>query len=411
MTPSAATASTSTRPPRISRPRRSPDRRHFSVTAAALAILAAQSTMPSPLFPLYAEHWGFSPLQVSCVFAAYVLGLLVTLLTFGSLSDHIGRRRVIVLSLLTAAAAMVVLALASGFASVIVGRTAQGVAAGLGFGALGAALLDYAPVRRHDLVAMVNSGVGPFCQGLGALLTGVLIQWLPHPFQVSYLVAGTLLVAAMLAALSLEDKHPRRPGALWSLVPSVALPRHARWQFLVASGAVCSSWAMAGLYLGIGPSFMRSLLELDSPVMAGLAILAVNTTGGITAALTFRRDTPRVMLAGSLLLALACVGIVVAVHLVDPAIFFGASVVAGVGFGASFQSGMRTIGTGLAPHERGGTLSALYLASYAALGIPTLVGGALIPVIGLEHVVDAYAALVVLMAATAALLVARRPRS
>lgn len=392
-------ATPSSLPPEAVRPGR--DRRHFMVACGALAVIAAQSGMPSPLFPLYAEHWSFSPFQVSCVFAAYIAGLAVTLLTTGSLSDHIGRRTVGVLALASAVLAMIVLVLANGFAAVVAARVIQGVAAGLGFGTLGAALLDYAPPRHHSLVAMINSGLPPVSLGLGALTTGVLVQWFPHPFRVPYLVGGAALALALLAALTLVDKHPRRAGALRSMKPTLALPSDSRQRFFMATAALCAGWSLLGLYLGIGPTITRTLLHLEAPTMGGLAILAVTGIGGLTSALTFRLDAGRVMMCGAAALVLASCGIVVAVESADAVVFFVASVVGGTGFGALFQSGLRTVMEGLAHHQRGGTMSALYLISYAAFGLPTLIAGALIPPLGLKNVVIAYAALVVVLAVTA----------
>jgi MFS family permease len=52
---------------------------------------------PAPLYGLYRAEWKFSALVLTAVLAIYALFLL-TLLIFGSASDHLGRRRVISLA-------------------------------------------------------------------------------------------------------------------------------------------------------------------------------------------------------------------------------------------------------------------------------------------------------------------------
>ena len=53
---------------------------------------SASGAAPTPLYHLYQEHFGLTPALVTVIFAAYVLSLLLALLTTGALSDHVGRR-------------------------------------------------------------------------------------------------------------------------------------------------------------------------------------------------------------------------------------------------------------------------------------------------------------------------------
>src|SRR3954466_7968087 len=73
--------------------------------AASLYLLAsitvsflAGSSAPTPLYPLYQNEWGFSSVAVTFIFGIYALALLGTLLVTGRLSDHLGRRPVLVVA-------------------------------------------------------------------------------------------------------------------------------------------------------------------------------------------------------------------------------------------------------------------------------------------------------------------------
>lgn len=385
----------------------SSDRRGFAIAAVGLALLAAHSGVPSPIFPLYAEHWGLSPLAISAVFAAYILGLVVTLLTTGALSDHIGRRPVAIVSLLCAAGSMAMLATADGFSHLVLARILQGIASGLGFGTLGAALLDYSPAWKHPQVAMINGALPPACLGLGAVASGLLVQFFPHPLQIPYMVVFVPLLLACAAACTLKEKHPRRPGVLRSLIPTLMIPLEIREKFFVAVGALCASWALVGLYLGIGPNVSKTLLHISSPSISALAIFALTGTGALTGLLSFRIKGEKVMALGAITLILGVTTIAAAVALENVGLFFVASVIGGVGFGAGFQGGLRSVLELLPASQRGGTLSSVYLVSYVAFGGPTLVAGLLIPTIGLQNVVYGYAAFVVVLSVIALLLLLR----
>ena len=68
---------------------------------------SASGAAPTPLYHLYQEHFGLTPALVTVIFAAYVLSLLLALLTTGALSDHVGRRPTVLGALMLNIIAMV----------------------------------------------------------------------------------------------------------------------------------------------------------------------------------------------------------------------------------------------------------------------------------------------------------------
>ena len=90
-------------------------------TTASLALLTslvvsflAASAVPTPLYAVYQSEWGFSPITTTVVFGVYAVAVLLSLLVLGRLSDHIGRRPVLLAGLLGQTIAMVVFTTAAG---------------------------------------------------------------------------------------------------------------------------------------------------------------------------------------------------------------------------------------------------------------------------------------------------------
>jgi MFS family permease len=77
----------------------------FWLLATLLALLSAASSTPSPLYAVYAARWHFSSITLTAIFGVYALALLAALLTTGRLSDHLGRRPVVLLALFVLALA------------------------------------------------------------------------------------------------------------------------------------------------------------------------------------------------------------------------------------------------------------------------------------------------------------------
>src|SRR5439155_21558188 len=102
----------------------------FYLQAAVVVSLLASSTAPSPLYAVYPTKWGFSPVTVTVVFGEYAVAVLAALLTTGSLSDHVGRRPVLLPAIVAQAANMAVFATASGIPTLLAARIVQGLATG-----------------------------------------------------------------------------------------------------------------------------------------------------------------------------------------------------------------------------------------------------------------------------------------
>ncbi|MFC7574057.1 MFS transporter [Klenkia terrae] len=128
----------------------------FWSVAVLLVLVLAASGVPSPLYRVYAEEFGFGTGTLTLVFAVYAFALLAALLTVGALSDHVGRRPVLAVALLVEAVAMGLFFVADGVWWLLAARVVQGLATGAMTGAFGAALLD---LQRRDrpLGPLINS--------------------------------------------------------------------------------------------------------------------------------------------------------------------------------------------------------------------------------------------------------------
>ncbi|ABS05892.1 MFS transporter [Kineococcus radiotolerans] len=390
-------------------PTATPTRTGFPVVALTLGALVAASSAPSPVFPVYQELWGIGAAAVTVVFAVYAAALLVALLTVGALSDHLGRRRVVLVALLGVIASMLVLARADGVGWLVAGRVLQGFSTGTAIGALGAWLLDLAGPARSATAQLVNGATPPVGLMVGGLGSGLLVQFAPAPTELVYLVlAGLLALAAVGTALT-PDVVERVPGALASLKPVVRLPAASRAAFTTYLPGFLGSWGLGGLCMGLGPSVVAGVLGIHDHVAGGLVVAAVAGVGAVTGVLTRHVAPARVMTLGMSTLVVGPVLLALGVHAVSTPLFFAGALVAGIGFGAGFQGALRGVLATAPAHERAGVLAAVYVVSYLVFGVPAVVAGLLATRIGLSEVVTGYAGLVVL-AGVAGLLLGRAER-
>jgi MFS family permease len=404
----AAAATTEHTAPDIPAPRRLPGHLTLYLLASLVVSFLAGSSAPTPLYALYQAKWGFSPATTTVVFAVYAVAVLLALLTLGKLSDHLGRRPVLLAALAVQAGTMVIFATAGGVPELMVARVIQGIATGAALGAIGAGMLDLNR-RRGTLANAVAPGIGT---GSGAIISALAIRYLPAPTHLIYLVLLGVFALQALGVAVMPETVTRKAGALGSLVPEIKLPRSVRRPILVAVPVLFAVWSLAGLYASLGPALVRDLTGTRSVVLGGLALFVL-AGAAATAVLVLRNVPPRaMMLAGTLALIVGVGVTLVAIDVDSVAGFFAGTAIAGVGFGSGFQGGIRTVLPLTEAHERAGVLSLLYVVSYLGLGLPSVAAGFAVVHFGnLLAVTRWYGAAVVLLALVALVGLRRRKSS
>jgi predicted MFS family arabinose efflux permease len=375
--------------------------------ASIVVTLLAASAAPTPLYAVYQAQWGFSPITTTVVFGAYAVAVLSALLTVGRLSDHVGRRPVLLAAIAVQAVSMVVFAAADGVDALLVARVVQGLSTGAALGAIGAGMLDL-DRARGTLANAVAPGIGT---ASGALLSGLVVQYLPAPTHLVYLALIVVLAIQAAGVVLMRETVTRTPGALATLRPELRLPRAVRRPVLVAAPVLFAVWSLAGLYGSLGPALLRQLTGSQAVVLGGLGLFVL---AGVAAAtvLALRNAPARTLMAiGIAALIAGVVLTLLALGTASAVAFFGGTAVAGVGFGSGFQGGVRTVLPLTAAHERAGVLSLLYVVSYLGLGVPAVGAGYLVVHgEGLLATAREYGLAVVVLAALALVGLLRRER-
>jgi Major Facilitator Superfamily len=372
----------------------------FSSTAmtaysfAGAILIGASSGAVTPLYRLYQQSMNLTPFWITVVFASYVVSLLAALLTVGSLSDYVGRRPVILASLLVNAAAMLIFAEATMLWQLIAARMVQGLCVGIGTTAFGAAILDTSRTRGPVL----NSVTAFMGLMTGALGTAAMIMFVPNPLHAVYyvLLGFTALLIALLWWMP-ESCTPKS-GALASLRPHVAVPPQSKSVLARLTPANVAAWALGGFYLSLMPTVVATAMHVASPWIGGIVVSALMLTGAVAVAAL--RDWParRVVLMGTGTLPIGVVVSIAGIYQHHVTVLLAGTIIAGVGFGATFSGTLRALLPTAHAHQRAGLLSAFYVQSYLAFAVPAVAAGLAVPFVGLSTVAYVYGGVVILLA-------------
>ncbi|MGJ7528411.1 MFS transporter [Variovorax sp. GB1P17] len=385
-----------------SKPWRLPAGVAFPLLAAVLFAFFFAAAAPSPLFVVFQHAWGFSSSMLTVAFAIYAIALLISLLVAGSLSDHIGRRPVVLAALALQAVAMGLFLWAHGIGGLIVARVVQGIATGVASGALSAAVVEAAPASRKRLGALITS-VSPLAGlAVGALLTGMAVKLTGQPVMLVFGVLAVVFAIGAVVVLWMPETVTPRAGALASLVPRVSIPVQARAEFARGLPVFVVVWALGGLYLSLAPSLMLHVFGVDNGVVNGLTVAVLSGMGAIAPTLLGRFAAPRPAIVGMASIALGVALLLASLATRSLALFFIGTAVAGIGFGGAFSALVQTLAPLAQSHERGELFAAIFVVSYLAFSLPAMLAGFLVKPLGLLATVEGYAAVLIVIAVAGA---------
>jgi MFS family permease len=386
----------------------------YVLMAAIIGLALFAAGVPSPLYGTYAELWALSPLVLTLVYATYAFGVLTTLLVAGRLSDEVGRRPVLLVALGTLIGATVLFALADSVAWLFVGRGLQGLATGVVLSAAGAALFEFHP--RHDpaRVSLANGVAGAGGLGLGVLVSSALVELLPAPRVLPFVLLTVLFAIALAGVWRMPEPVASRSRARLTLERPY-VPRAIHGPFMLAALGAVASWSIAGLFLSLGPQLSAELFHTTNHLIAGIGVFALSGSAA-AAQLAFSRTPPwEGASGGSLGLAAGMVLIVLASATDSASLFLAGAATGGAGFGVASLGALRALVPVIPAEHRAAVLSAFYLVSYGALSVPAVVSGLVVGSLGLRTTFEVFGAIAAVLALVTALYATharpRRPRA
>ena len=396
---------------RLSHPGRAGRAISFWFLAVLLGLFLLAASAPSPLYAVYAAKWHFSSINLTAIYAVYAAGALIALLFTGRLSDHVGRRRVVIGALVVQIAGMGAFIAADGVGLLYAGRILQGVATGVAVGAISAWMLDLQPPENPRLGGLVGGVALIAGLGVGALGSALLVRYAPHPLRLVYWVLAAIFALALAGMFALPDIVQRTAGAWRSMRPRIGVPRAARSAFVSLAPSLIATWALGGLYLALGPSLAASLAGADSRIAGGFVILALMGAGAAASAVVHAADAGAVVIRGSLVLIAGVAVTLLAVVLGSMAGLYAGSMIAGLGFGPAFSGVMRSVAPLAPPDERGALLASMYIAIYLSFSVPTVIAGIALARYSLRETSLVYGGAVMALAAITTVVVSRRRTS
>lgn len=380
----------------------------FALLAYAFAVTMLGTTVPTPLYALYADRMDFAVLTTTVIYAAYAGGVLVALLVFGRWSDAVGRRPMLLAGVGFAIASALVFLVADSVAMLLVGRVLSGLSAGVFTGTGTAAVIEAAPQRWRSRAAAVATVANIGGLGAGPLLAGLLVQYAPQPLDLVFAVHIAMAVLAGVAVFVVPETSPRR-GRIG--LQRLSVPPEARSVFVIAALAAFAGFAVTGLFTAVAPSFLAEVVGIGNHAVAGAIACSIFAASAVTQVAANRVPPSRAVAAGCAILVVGMAVLAAALRFSSLPGLIAAAVIAGAGQGMSFSRGLAAVAERTPPERRAEVNSTYFVAAYVAISLPVIGEGLTAQAVGLQTAGVGFAIAVAALATVCLIAILSRERT
>jgi MFS family permease len=356
-----------------------------------LITLAVNISMP--LFRVYAQNAGFGNGMTALVFATYVTGMLPCFVFLGGLSDVLGRKPVLILSLISSILSIVIISIFPNVYALFFARFFQGIALGLSMGTGTAYLTEVlqlqnvpdAPTKAANATSLSTSlGFGG-----GALITTIalLIHFTEKP--VTYHIALIITIIGLILSFNLPKLAPIGGSYL-------RLPYYPKGSFEI-NLAIGICWAVCGTTIAIVPT---QLAKFHLTAYAGFCLVLINYTGAFLQPFIKNRVEPMNCLKIGFFLIPIGFGIMYlgCIQGILGLVLLGTACIGAAAYGFTYLGGLALIAN-LSGAQRARGVAGFMFIGYIGFGVPSVFLGFLADAFGILTALGIFGAIVTLLSA------------
>lgn len=387
------------------------DERHrrlaFWLVAYAFAATMLGTTLPTPLYSIYQVRLGFSELMVTVIYSTYAVGVIAALLAFGSWSDQVGRRRVLLGGIALSAASAIVFLVAGGLPALFIGRVLSGLSAGIFTGAGTVAVIELAPEQQRKRATFVATAANMGGLGCGPLLAGLLAQYAPLPLRLCFIVDLALLLVAAFG-IWFAPETVTIPANPELRLQRLSIPEQVRDAFVPAVISGFAAFAVFGFFTAVAPAVLSHLLKQSNHALAGVVVFVLFLASPLGQFALDWVARERALMTGCIIL-IGGVGFVAgSIAIASLGMLLLGAVVTGFGQGMVFRAGLADITAVIPEGQRAEVTSAFFVILYVAISIPVVGVGVTSRFAGLRVAGIGFAIAVAILIVIALLMLLRR---
>ncbi len=377
-------------------------------TAWIVTAVFMLSNAATPLYSFWQQTMGFASGVLTVIFACYIIGLLLTLTVAGQLSDHYGRKALLVPCIGLAIVAAILFDQADGIGVLMLARFLTGVSVGLVVSGGMANVVEHAQPHRKHFASLMASVAMVAGAGTGPLLAGVVAQYFADPIHTVFRIEMAVLCIALVALL-VQKNQKLGVGAFRPRLPTV--PKENLGIVLLGIAFFGPGITSTSFILSLGPKLISTFVGVNSPLITGCMAFSMFVVA-VGVQFAAKRFSSRVVFFASgfaTLVSMIFVG--VALELTSASWLIASASFAGAGQGLGQLGGLTLIADNVPARRRAEANAVFNMGGYVPAGAIPVITGYLIDFWGLNIGISSLAVIIASLSCLALAQLWRRHRA
>jgi len=358
------------------------------VLALALFTLTFAVNLQAPLYSSYVDSSEKGATAVTIAFAAYVFGLMPSLILLGGLSDRIGRRVPISFALILGVLSTAYLVIAPNWSTLVLARFMLGVGTAFATTAGTAYMTEIMGEEKTRTAALVVTSATSLGFGGGALATGISLSVEGHSFMpFSYLVLFAIAPVLAIAVLMLPKVDAQKQVSLLRLP---VFPKGI-WVYGIS---MTLAWSATGMTIAIVP---LQLAQHGHSAWTGFVIFLAIFVGFLCQPIAKKMPNTKAILIGYFMTPVGfCTMLFGAWSELISLVLLGTAITSAASYGFSYLAALSEFSV-RARCNRARATAGLFVYAYVGFSIPVIASGVIADRTGLYSAMATYGVFLVLI--------------
>ncbi|KUM43401.1 MFS transporter [Pseudomonas sp. EpS/L25] len=350
-------------------------------TAWIVTAIFMLSNAATPLYGMWQQSLGFTSGVLTVIFACYIAGLLMTLTIAGQLSDHFGRKALLVPCVGLAIIAAVLFDNASSIGALLLARFLTGVSVGLVVSGGMANVVEHALPHQKQFASLMASVAMVAGAGTGPLLAGVVAQYFPSPIHIVFRIEIGVLCLAFIVLL-FQGNNRTGFGPIKLRLPSIPKPNVA----LVIVGVTFFGPGITStsFILSLGPKLIGTFVGTNNPLISGCMAFAMFLTAMGVQFAAKRFASHDVFIGSGVATVLSMIFVLTSLEMGSAVWLVLSALLAGAGQGLGQLGGLTLIAENVPASRRAEANAVFNIGGYVPAGAIPVMAGYLIDFWGME---------------------------